>query len=257
MSSYAYKDYDREKIIYADQVNENELNNKYYFCPNKQCSAKMTLRSRKGMVSPYFAALRTHPHVNDCFVKSLGGPKDLQLDKDFSIDNFYESLISTVSKRNDTTKKDLKTYDKSKYSDTKNNINTVSKLFYFCEEHSLNYNINSLIKVGDIICDTRNNHLFTKFISGKKLFLCKFSNKRFPSKKYNHHTYFFKYPIEENAINHYTLIIKVVSNDIAKQLDIKLEKFKNNPIVLLIDCKSFNQYIYGEIFNPNQLAILK
>jgi len=76
MSSYAYKDYNREKIIYANQVNVNEINHKYYFCPNKQCTAKMTLCSRKVMVPPYFAALPSHPHIDSCFIKSIGTPKN-------------------------------------------------------------------------------------------------------------------------------------------------------------------------------------
>ena len=121
----------------------------------------------------------------------------------------------------------------------------------------INFQINDEIKVNDIICDSRNNHLFTKFVKGKKIFLCNFSNKADPNDKYNHHTYFFNYPIGEDADNKYTLIIKVTSSELAEKIDRKLEKYRNDSMVLMIDCNSNNKYIFGEIFNIKQLAIIK
>lgn len=68
---------------------------------------------------------------------------------------------------------------------------------------------------------------------------------------------FFNYPTGEDADNKYTLIIKVTSSELAEKIDRKLEKYRNNSMVLMIDCNSKNKYIFGEIFNIKQLAIIK
>lgn len=262
MSSYACKDSDRKEFVYASELKEiNITKDKTYYCPNKDCNASLTLRSRNGLKNPYFAALPTHPHVAGCYVKAIGNNNDIQIDKNFSIDDFYESVINNSQRQeHNHGEPSHEPRPEPIQDDTNRNdmgLNTVSKLFYFCEQHELNFQINDEIKVNDIICDSRNNHLFTKFIKGKKIFLCNFSNKTEPNDKYNHHTYFFNYPTGEDADNKYTLIIKVTSSELAEKIDRKLEKYRNNSMVLMIDCNSKNKYIFGEIFNIKQLAIIK
>lgn len=262
MSSYACKDADRKKIVYASELKEIYRNKKYY-CPNKECNALLTLRSRNGSKNPYFASLPSHPHIKDCYIKAIGNNNDITIGKDFSIDNFYKLLVSDIQVNNNENNSNTYEHDQRNHNVqneknvNENKLNTVSKLFYFCEQHELNFQINDNLKVGDIICDSRNNHFFTKFVKGKKIFLCNFSNKTEPDDKYNHYTYFFNYPTGEDANNKYTLIIKVTSPELAKKIDSKLEKYRYNSMVLMIDCNSNNKYIFGEIFNIKQLAIIK
>ena len=49
MSSYACKDSDRKEFVYASELKEiNIAKDKTYYCPNKDCNASLTLRSRNG-----------------------------------------------------------------------------------------------------------------------------------------------------------------------------------------------------------------
>jgi hypothetical protein len=259
MSYFAYKDNDRKIIIYAHKYKETG-GQEFFYCPNKNCNAHMILKSRNGKVKPHFSAIATHPHIPNCFASFLYNSQITYTSNNFDLDRFFDDLISNANNKTahpETThlKKLSKTDDHDSNQSNTSTINTLHTLFDFCISHSLNTKVNDLT-VNDIICDVRNNAKYSKFVSGKKLILCKFSgyahsNDKFPN------TFFFKYPINPDASYKYTIISSITNQDVFKQIISLYDKYKYNPIVLLIDCKSNKNKIFTEIKSKKQIYVLK
>lgn len=259
MTYYAYKDINRKQIIYADKHIEQDSKD-FFYCPNKYCTARMILKSRNGKVKPYFSAIKTHPHIPNCFANFLNTSQTTYDSQNFDFNDFFNNLVfktqDTSSKIN-SPKKVTKTDDPDNKSSDDNiyPINTLHELFDFCISHSLDTKINDFT-VDDIICDTRNNFKYSKFINGKKLILCKFNGYHPKNDDYSN-TFFFKYPINSDAQHKYTIISSIDDQKVFDQLISLYERYQNNPVALLVDCKSKNDKIFTKINTIKQVYVLK
>lgn len=177
MAKYAYEDLERTKIVSAEEAVVDDKKIKYY-CLNKECNAEMCLCSKKGIKIPYFRALPTKGHINNCPYKSGAVPfiRSIFDESLFKFENVMENILATdiQKKKEKEKKKDINSVDDSKVNSKgdlvnhKLTINTILQLYQMCKETDIDKYYGDT-KVGSMILDERTKHMYPRGCFYKKL----------------------------------------------------------------------------------------
>ena len=173
MSYLAYLDKEKTNTIKAnDAFLCFEKNKREYYCPNLGCTAKMTLKSRKGESSHYFAALPSFPHDTNCPYKTYSFVREDFDESAFSLDKLFASISKTpVAKK----KYELEKQDKKQSTNTTlKTIKTIGQLYSMCINLDINDEYND-VRIWKILLDERSEQIYIKGIcDGIRLIKCEF-----------------------------------------------------------------------------------
>ena len=185
MSSYAFSDLERKKIIFANQCTINDKYEKFY-CENPICNAKLTLRSLNSPIrNPYFAALKDDPHIKNCYFNATHQVFN-EAEYDETLFNFNE-IITTLLEDN--------------FQKIPRRINTLSQIYHMSKSRHIESLYNN-IPIWKILCDVRSNRIYTKGILGSHLVECRYHYYKSEEKYIA-----FKYPLNDLLDNQYNLRI--------------------------------------------------
>lgn len=176
MAKYAYKDENKTQEITAEEARVSGGGG-VYFCPGKDCTARLSLVRKNGLSSVFFRSLKTFPHIPCCEFSSDGSYniEDYETDS-FDIDEFEKNLYMDSTAKSPSTPK--KTHSDSenpaKNAKYKQHIRTIRQLYNIFKGMGLDDHINDISRK-EILCDDKSKFLYTKYLSGFKLIECKFS----------------------------------------------------------------------------------
>ncbi len=161
MAEFAYKDSSRtEKVYPVDAYGLPKVD--HYYCPNPKCNAwlRVVREDNKKHLNPFFRALPTHPHIEDCNYKAYydedANRGRIQTansglhEDDFLIDKLFEKVTSEEN----TEDGDIERRATKESSDYKRErlISSTGKLARYCLSHEIDENL------GDSkICDCKND----------------------------------------------------------------------------------------------------
>jgi len=133
-----------EHVAQTDNnINNNNIkdNNTRFYCPNPECSARLTLKANSSIagISPYFSNLPSAPHIENCFCQK----------KNFSFDDreYEETLFNLEEIVNEYTTNNIINIDRR--------LETMSAIFYMCKTRNINDTYNQ-IKIWKILVATTN-----------------------------------------------------------------------------------------------------
>lgn len=166
MSYYAYEDEERTIEVLAENVNDdNRL--EYYFCPIKNCEARMSIRNIHGDGVAYFAANPSTPHSNFCRINRCTSPTQHD-EEQFNFNNFMDNLMNLNNFNNGN--------GDGGHGDGDGQIRpitTVRQLYSVCIQRSINQLYNG-IRISDLLIDSRTRHIYFNYIRGNHLVECQF-----------------------------------------------------------------------------------
>lgn len=197
MPYYAYEDEERTTEVFAENVrDDNKL--EYYFCPTKNCAARMTIRNINGNNdrAAYFAANPTAPHSDFCRIGNYSNTTRYD-EQQFDFNNFMNDLMNPNNQNNRD--------GHGNHGDGNGQtipISTVRQLYLVCIQRSIHQFYNG-VKISDLLIDRRTRHIYFNYIRGMHLVECKFW--RYEE---NNNTYYAKYGLDDN--NNQYLKIKLV-----------------------------------------------
>ena len=246
MSYYAYSDFKRKNVVFADENPINNNNNSFY-CENPECRAKLSLRSRntfQGKKTFYFSASPNHPHVEGCYSAAIN--------RRFDPAKYDETLFDLNDVINNLMNNDFQRVHQR--------INTLSQIYHMAKSKSIDslYNLDEIWK---ILYDIRSNKIYTKGIFGAHLVECKFHS-------YCSKTNFlsFKYPLDDNLLNKHYVGIDFPDEKSFLKAKKLLFNLENYPIILAGFWKEdIRENFYGndttyfvtDFVNQNQIYIPK
>ena len=87
MSYYAYSDFERKNVVFADE-NPIHNNNNSFYCENPRCRAKLTFKKPRYFPKKktfYFSASQNSPHVEGCYSTAIN--------RSFKLSKYDETLF--------------------------------------------------------------------------------------------------------------------------------------------------------------------
>ncbi len=235
MSSHAYLDKERTQIITATKNSDVTTVNKIFYCLNPECNAKLQLRANSSIVieNPYFSALSSVPHIQNCWVANLK--------KGFTETNYNSDLFVLDEVVNE--------YMTSNFIKNIKRLSTISGIYHMCKTKSINM-IYGDSKVFKILCDNRSNHIYSKNIQGSHLIECKYYSYDSKSK---HIT--FKYPLDTTLKNTYTLKVFIPDEELFKKIKDSVYNNSDYPIIVVGDWKKESSVLKTTLTNKFQIYL--
>jgi hypothetical protein len=169
MSFRALLNYNDKNEISAEKAFYQYGKKRIYFCPDRNCKAKMILKSYDGESIHYFAALKNE-HIEGCTIAKYGITKSEFNESSFDFESFYTS-ISTIQKNTNNCKGRICAENRNNQVILKQ-IRTVRQLYCLCYSSTIGDTYNN-IKIEDILYDERTCYFSSKQLSGIRLVKCK------------------------------------------------------------------------------------
>ncbi|MDY5306260.1 hypothetical protein [Fusobacterium gastrosuis] len=238
MSKYAYKDIKRTQKIYANAI-KVEDNHTWFYCPNIECNARLTLRANSSIknITPYFSALKTFPHIDDCFCK----------EDNFSYDevNYNENLFDF--------EKIAEGYSLNQFVSIPRRLETISAIYYMCKSKSINDTYNG-IEIWRILADNRSNSIYKNGIFRYHIIECYYSH--YSSEKLLIH---LNYPLNNDLSNKYRIVLSFSDENLFKEIRNKIYNNLNQkfPLLVLTFWRYDGKNIKGRINNSAQIYFRK
>ena len=250
MSLEAFLDFNKTCLISAeDAFYKFGKETHSYFCPNKNCSAKMTLKSYDGKKKHYFAALEKFPHIENCRFKV----KNFKFE-DFNESNFsIEKIFNRISQSENEIKININTNIKDKNNNTSeekvlDTIKTLNQLYFMCLSLDVNDKYND-IKIWKILLDDRSESFYVNGIyNGIRLIKCKYKRYNREEKKIYLKTY-----------GDFDVAIYIKSDTLFKNIkDLMFNNSKLNKLeyVILGNWEKQGKYMVAEVNSEKQYKML-
>lgn len=166
MSFYAYEDEERQNEVWAENVTENNKLDEY-FCPTRNCTAKLFIRSISGDRAANFAAKVNSPHIPSCRINLHSFNPTEYVEEQFDIDNFIENLL----RPNVPNENGNGGVEHGNGDGRERPISTVRQLYSMCVNKSINQFYNN-IRISDLLIDSRTRHIYYLYIRGFHLVEC-------------------------------------------------------------------------------------
>ena len=172
MSNIACKNKDRSTIIYAEIVKEENVDNEYY-CPNKECNARLKIYSRNGLMRPHFRADREHKHIENCpYGSSIISKTDYYKynQEKFDFDRAIENMFHINNQRNNN--RNVENDEMNNNPDNSKPISTIKQIYAMCK----NINVRDKyanIEICKMLVDNRSMFFYVNGIFGNKIVECK------------------------------------------------------------------------------------
>lgn len=246
MSYYAFLDIKKTSKITADTAfSQYGKSKKNYYCPNYNCPAKMTLKSRNGERTHYFAALKSTPHINNCeFLKNHFYKEDFD-ESTFSLDALFDELSSLSKKTNHEKIKNR--IQENHCESVLKRIKTIGQLYSMCINTDIDDEYNNT-EIWKILIDERSEHIYKNGIfDGLRLIKCKYV-----SYDKNNCLIYLK------SCNRFDLKIHIC-NEIFSIINSAMYKLKNSNGNILVfgNWQKSGKYYFSEITSEKQYKILR
>lgn len=182
MSNIACKDENRSTIIYAEIAKEKNIDAEYY-CPNKECDARLKICSIDGLMRPHFRADREHKHIENCpYGSNIVSNTDYYKynQEKFDFDNAIENMLHINNQRNNN--RNVGNNEINNNPDNSKPISTIKQIYAMCK------NINVIDKYANIeiykmLVDNRSMFFYINGIFGNKIVECKIRGEYFYCKE--------------------------------------------------------------------------
>jgi len=182
MSNIACKDENRSTIIYAEIAKEKNVDAEYY-CPNKECDARLKICSIDGLMRPHFRADREHKHIENCpYGSNIVSNTDYYKynQEKFDFDNAIENMLHINNQRNNN--RNVGNNEINNNPDNSKPISTIKQIYAMCK------NINVIDKYANIeiykmLVDNRSMFFYINGIFGNKIVECKIRGEYFYCKE--------------------------------------------------------------------------
>ena len=233
MSSHAYSDKKRTQIITATKEKNVKSVNKLFYCLNPECNAKLQLKASSSNIikKPYFSALPSKPHIQNCWVTNLN--------EGFNETNYNPDLFVLDEVVNE--------YMTGNFIKNTKRLSTISGIYHMCKTKSIN-TIYGDSKVFKILCDNRSNQIYSKNIQGSHLIECKYFSYDSKSK---HIT--FKYPLDTTLKNIYTLKVFIPDEKLFNEIRNSVYNKSDYSIIVVGDWKKEASIFKTTITNKFQI----
>lgn len=171
MANCAYKDKERKKLVYANEATNKDA---IYYCPNKDCNAEMCLCSKEGIKVPYFRALPSKGHVENCPYKNdvVSFIRSIFDESSFKYEDVMENILASDRQKKKSqvlnSKDEPKNNSKVDVVNHKLTISTILQLYQMCKETDIDKFYGDT-KVGSMILDDRTKHMYPKGCFYKKI----------------------------------------------------------------------------------------
>ena len=172
MSNIACKEEDRSTIIYAEIAKEENIDTKYY-CPNKECDARLKICSRNGLMRPHFRADRKNKHIENCpYGSNIISKTDYYKynQEKFDFDRAIENMFHINNQRNNN--RNVENDEMNNNPDNSKPISTIKQIYAMCK----NINVRDKyanIEICKMLVDNRSMFFYVNGIFGNKIVECK------------------------------------------------------------------------------------
>lgn len=229
MSTIAYEDSERTKIVYASACTIKDLKTRYY-CENPDCSAHLYIRAVNSVLNTHFYTSKNHPHNGWCYKKpDEFKPTDYR-EEDFNYDGVIDEILTSTYKN-----KEIKPKPGQKTGDgNKKGLSKIAQIYTLCKHFRPENSYNG-VEIWKMLFDVRNNYMLTKGLFGKHLIECLYHR----YDKEGKHIY-FKYPLNKALPNQYQLRIHIGDTDLYYKIQKKLYNKDNLPIVIAGDWTKYD-----------------
>ena len=133
MSNIACKEEDRSTIIYAEIAKEENVDTEYY-CPNKECNARLKICSIDGLMRPHFRADREHKHIENCpYGSNIVSKTDYYKynQEKFDFDRAIENMFHINNQRNNN--RNVENDEINNNPDNSKPISTIKQIYAMCK----------------------------------------------------------------------------------------------------------------------------
>lgn len=167
MAGFAYRDAARSNRLDANNATNHDKG-KNFFCPNKNCTAILTIRSLGN--NPYFSAKKTTPHINGCTYATFGNNYHEYNEKLFNFNDLIDGLC-TQSKVSSSASKHSSTKSPSA-SSSQGEIRTLKLFCAMCKDKKIDDTYNGMA-IGIMLLDDRSiSKYHSKGVFSKKVIEC-------------------------------------------------------------------------------------
>lgn len=249
MADHAYRDSNRTQIIYAEDCTIEDKE-KLFYCHNTKCSGKVYLKGYQTSVTPHFYSKN---HQGWCKSTKLKFDATEYEENLFNLESVFMNLLNKKYNKQ-STKSSISAFAKG--DGKTRSLSKMAQIYRMCKSLSYNDEYND-IKVWRILMDDRCNHILARGIYGIHMIECAFY--RFDS---NRLQLFFKYPLNQNLKNRYTVRLDFSNQDEYYSIKKKVFENKGLPIVIFGDwklwggkCFTYDYHSGRQIYFPHHLII--
>ena len=182
MSNIACKDENRSTIIYAEIAKEKNVDAEYY-CPNKECDARLKICSINGLMRPHFRADREHKHIENCpYGSNIVSNTDYYKynQEKFDFNNAIENMLHINNQRNNNGY--IENDEINNNSDNSKPISTIKQIYAMCKNTNVRDKYVN-IEIYKMLVDNRSMFFYINGIFGNKIVECKIRGEYFYCKE--------------------------------------------------------------------------
>ena len=172
MSNIACKDENRSTIIYAEIAKEKNVDAKYY-CPNKECDARLKICSINGLMRPHFRADREHKHIENC-------PYGSNIVSNTDYYKYNENMLYINNQRNNN--RNVGNNEINNNPDNSKPISTIKQIYAMCKNTNVRDKYVN-IEIYKMLVDNRSMFFYINGIFGNKIVECKIRGEYFYCKE--------------------------------------------------------------------------
>ena len=169
MANYAYKDFARTKIIYADDLHIMNYKGIRCWCKNPKCNAHMYIVKPENPAESFFRASTAVKHTGACGSECHYFDKSEFDESKFKFPDILKNFEHVIPSKSDLSKK----VSKRTLSSNKKPIKTIRQIYTMCTNTPINDSYGGIV-IKDILADERTSFFYKNGIEGYKLVECNF-----------------------------------------------------------------------------------
>ena len=235
MSNIACKDENRSTIIYAEIAKEKNVDAKYY-CPNKECDARLKICSIDGLMRPHFRADREHKHIENCpYGSNIVSNTDYYKynQEKFDFDRAIENMFHRNNQRNNNG--NIENDEINNNPDNSKPISTIKQIYAMCKNTNV-MDKYANIEICKMLVDNRSMFFYINGIFGNKIVECKVRGRYYSKEKQEVYLYIenYKLVLHFNDYELFDSIIHTIWNNRSKTIIVagNWKKIQNNNNVI-------------------------
>lgn len=252
MSNFAYRDRERTEVILSKDATLEDKK-RFFYCPNKDCPARLFIRSVNGITKAHFAAIQNaFPHTENCYYKNNSDNVAFHCSEtEFIFDDAIECLCAAIDVPHSGKSSSAPLGGPCKEHPPR----TIRQIYDVCRTHSINDKYGDS-NIKDMILDRRTAHLYLSDWSGAKLVE---ASVNFIENHDSGHCTFYSRDLRQVYLyvpcsTRKIPLILDCQGDIYKTVQTHIYKNRNKTIVVAgVWCQSGDQHI-AKIFSKAQVT---
>ena len=219
MSNIACEEEDRSTIIYAEIAKEENVDTEYY-CPNKECNARLKICSIDGLMRPHFRADREHKHIENCpYGSNIVSNTDYYKynQEKFDFDRAIENMFHINNQRNNNG--NIENDEINNNPDNSKPISTIKQIYAMCKNTNV-MDKYANIEICKMLVDNRSMFFYINGIFGNKIVECKVRGRYYSKEKQEVYLYIenYKLVLHFNDYELFDSIIHTIWNNRSKTI---------------------------------------